>query len=168
MKHNRIFIMTLALTFISAAAALAWGPRGGMHQRGYNSGYNAPPCAYYETSLTTDQRQQVDQLREQFLKDTADLRIELNAKSEKLSLLLDAADPDKRAIKNLTGEISQLKQTLMEKRVDHQLAVKAVAPELNTTRGFGLHHGYGTGYGMGRGFQGPMGPGYGGPGNCWR
>ena len=109
-------------------------------------------------NLTAAQKQQLAALRQKFIDDTAQLRINLNDKSKDLDILLTTSSPDMKAVKKLIREISDLKASLMEKVVDHQLEVRKIAPELG--RG-GLFHG-----GFGRMFDddgliGPHGP-------CWR
>ncbi|MDY6905128.1 MAG: periplasmic heavy metal sensor [Thermodesulfobacteriota bacterium] len=176
MKQKRILISTLLLTFLGAGIAMAWGPGQGMHNRGYNQGdcpgrYSNP----YEKSLTAEQQEKLTRLRQAFFKETAEQRIDLDAKTARLGLLLNETKPDETAINKLVEDITTLQKSLLKKRVAHRLAVKEVAPELG---GFG-RLGTGFGYGMGPGSEYGMhrslgnGPGRafgcgGSPGYCWQ
>ena len=120
----------------------AWGP-GTYGQRW------AGPAA-----LSEEQRAQLQELRQRFLDETADLRSKLWAKRGELEALLSATTPDEARVKELQAQINELRGKLSQKRLNYRLQAKRVAPN--------LPFGYGKRYGMGhmggrRGF---------GPGAC--
>jgi len=185
MKKTMMIMGALFLVAAIAYPVLAWGPGwGGMHRAmgwgngpmyGGNSGYG------YGT-LDREQATKLDQLRQDFFKDTTDLRNELWNKSRELGSVLNSENPDKGKAEALQNEISGLRTKLAQKRLDFQLETRRIVP--NTERGEGYGPGYGRGmmgYGPGYG-QGRMGygPGYGqgmmgygqhmgrfGGGPCW-
>lgn len=171
MKAKTILITTLILMLLGYSGAFAWGPHGGGKYHGGNDG---PPCVNKNRSadLTDEQREELAGLRESFMKDTAEMRIDLHAKSARLNVLLDETNPDTNAINALVDEVSGLRATLMKKRIDHVLAAKEVAPAVNFGSGF---HGY-NGMGWSPGAHAPCnargagyhGEGFGCPGRGWR
>ena len=71
---------------------------------------------------------------------------------------METSNPDKAKLTQLTKQISKLRDQMIDKRIDFQLAAKKIAPELNMQRGFGKKSrgkgsnrgGQGQGYGCGR------------------
>jgi Spy/CpxP family protein refolding chaperone len=80
--------------------------------------------------LTEDQKQQVEDIRKGFLPEVAGVRQSLRQKRLELSDLLFAEDPDMRAIKAKSMEISNLQRELETKVIDHILEEKELlSPE---------------------------------------
>ena len=140
---------------------------GSYHQRGFESRWNA---------LSPEQQDQLKALHQNFVDETASIKTQLFTKKGNMRILLNTSSPDAAELKNLAGEIADLKAKIMEKRIDFMLNAKKAAPDFRFGRqaGFGgMHHGK-RGYcpfGGGMNFQGSMhrggferGPGAG----CWR
>ena len=111
-------------------------------------------------NLTESQNAELDRLEQKFYNDTAKLRDKIWAKSEELNTLLNAAAPDLKKVRALQKEVSDLRSTLSERRVDSELEARKIAPD----SGYG--RGYARGYGWHmRGYRGQRGA-Y-GPGPSW-
>jgi zinc resistance-associated protein len=123
----------------------AWGggPGYGLH---HGWGYG---------NLTTEQRTQLEKLDRTFYDQTTDLRDDLWKKTTELDALLSTTDPDLAKVESLQKEISDIRTELDEKRLDYELEVRKITPEVRL----------GAGYGHPMGGSGP-GTGY-GPGTCW-
>ncbi len=74
--------------------------------------------------LTTDQKQQVEEIRKSFLPEVAGVRQSLRQKRLELSELLFAESPDMQAIEAKSLEISNLQRDLEKKVIDHILQEK--------------------------------------------
>jgi Spy/CpxP family protein refolding chaperone len=77
-----------------------------------------------------------------------------NKRSE-LESLLDTPQPDADKVKAVQKELNALRAQMDEKRLDHELEGRKIAPDAR----YGMRYGRGTGSGGPRGF---------GPGACWR
>ncbi len=113
--------------------------------RGYKDGYRSGRD--YEGDLTRDEIRQLEETREAFYKDTKELRYKLEDKGVDLSRELAGENPDKQKAAKLQKEISELRSKLDQKRLNHQIETRKIAPKA----GRGWMRGYGS-----RG------------GNCWR
>jgi len=170
MKKTLTIIGTMLLVAAIAAPVLAYGPGRGKGQRmsGYwkgGPGYCRQDRRGYE-NLTEGQRSQLDRVHQKFYDETAQLRNEIWSKSAELNTLLSSANPDAEKAKALQNEISDLRAKMAQKRIDFELEVRKIAPEVRSGRGYG--RGYGPrmrGSGPGMGYGRHMG-GY-GPGGCW-
>lgn len=149
----------LAVALVVAAVAVpvfAWahgwgrghymmGDWGSGPEYGYERGYG---------SLTEEQRSKLEELDRKFYSETADLRNEIWTKSAELNTILNSPAPDLEKVKALQKELSNLRATMDEKRLDYQLEVRKINPELRPSRGYGRgygHHMRGFGPGMGFG-----------------
>ena len=132
---------------INAFAHGGWGHHGpGWHHRGdYGPGY--------DDQMSKEQYQQFEQKREAFFKDTQYLRANLYEKEGELQNELAKDEPDAAKASGLQKEISEIQAQLDQKRIDHMVEMRKLAP--NTGRGFG-RGGPMMGYG-------PRGGGY-----CWQ
>lgn len=164
------------LGFSSAAFSYGgYGNRGdGMgngHQRGMGYGYqmgaedgNCPGSGYgrhkgygrhmgngYDgpnARLDKEQIEKLNQERDGFFKDTRSLRDDIYQKRLELRSEMARQNPDAAKVKNIQKEMSNLESEFDQKRIDHRLKMRDIAPE------------------AGRGFAGkPMGRNSGG--RCW-
>lgn len=109
----------------------------------------------YGNSLTDDQRKKIDDARQAFFKDTQDLRQQIYEKQMALRAELAKKEPDVAVATGIQKELSRYKGTLDEKRLQHLIEIKKIAPYAR--QGF---------LGGGKRGGGPRGGGSGGP--CWR
>jgi Spy/CpxP family protein refolding chaperone len=120
-KLSGIFVITLATFLLSASLALA-GPGGWGRGMGMGHGW------YPNTgSLSPEQSQELQVLRENYLKGITPIQNQLFSKRAELRLLWAAADPDKEQILSKQNEINGLQQTLQEMATNYQLTVRDIA-----------------------------------------
>ncbi len=157
---KKLVTVTGIVLLVAALAypVFAWGPRwagmqGRMGNWGGGSGYCWRSGADLGT-LTQEQQNQLIQLRQKFFNETANLRSELWAKRGQLRTLLTVQNPDETRLKELQGEINDLRAQLSQKRLDFQLEAKKIAPNVGPGFGWG-----GPNVGRHKGFRGP--------GPCW-
>lgn len=93
----------------------------GNFQRGYNVGKGAD-------ALSEEQTEKLQAARTEFQTDTRDLRTELQSKKLVLRSELVKTEPDANVAKALQKEISALNAELAQKRIEHILEMKKIAP----------------------------------------
>ena len=150
MGKKGVIITAIVFTFVLTTSALAWGPgKGNCPNRGDGKGR-------YEwgVKLTDEQKKQMKGLHDKFVDETANLRIDIHAKSEKIRVLMETSSPDAGELKSLVKEVADLKGQLMANRVDFYLDAKKIAPDSGMGKWF---HGGGI-WGAGCGFHGKGGP----------
>ena len=147
MMINGIVIATLVFILGYGVNAFAgWG-------RGPGAGGCGGPGGRWSggndrgTALTAEQFKQMDEQRQSFFANTAELRQEIYQKDLDLRSELAKEAPDTAMASRLRKELSQLEADLEQKRFDHMMGMRKINPEAG--RG---------GYG-----RGPRGSGY---GNC--
>lgn len=114
MRKSSVFAATaLIILAVTAAAAGPWGSGMG-------------PRAALTLELTPDQSAELQALDEAHWKEVAPLRNELLAKNEELRQLLAASDPDRTAILAKQREIHDLRGTVGELGIQHQLDRRAL------------------------------------------
>ncbi|MFZ5563277.1 MAG: Spy/CpxP family protein refolding chaperone [Thermodesulfobacteriota bacterium] len=152
--NKKILIVGMCIIALAVASTgFAWGPdRGGdcPGKRSPGAGCNQKGGAW-GLNLSDEQREKIDGLRQKFIDESAALRIQINTASEKVALLMETSKPDKQAVKNAVKELSDLQAQLVQKHIDHVLAVKEVVPEAGKRMGFqgtGMMNGpcFGFGY----------------------
>ncbi len=128
---------------------MGYGQHGygmGHGQHGYDMGYG--PRGYrddyrqdrdYEGDLTRDKIRQLEETHEAFYKDTEKLRDNIYDKEVDLSRELAGENPDKQQAAKLQKEISKLRSKLDQKRIDHLIETRKIAPKA----GRGWMRGYG-------------------------
>ena len=140
MKKRNILVVggILGLALLIVSQAVAWGPRGmGMGPGvGWMSNLN----------LTQEQTNELNSLRQNFMKDTLATRSKLASVRVELQTLFAQADVDDARLKAKHGEMLKLQRELQEKRFEFRLAVrKILTPEqlaqasLGWGRGMGRH-----------------------------
>ncbi len=113
---------------------MGYGPRGGWDNR-------------EDLGLSRNQVEQLEEAREAFYRESRDLRERIDDKSSEIRRELAKENPDRNRISVLQRELSGLESEFDQKRLDHELELRKIAPEIG-----------------GR-FEGGYGPG---AGWCWR
>ena len=114
-------------------------------------------CGRYAANLTDEELEKVEAERNAFFEATRELRQQMYQKDLELRAELAKPAPDTEKATNIQKELSALRADMDQQRLEHQLRMKAINPEL------------GMGYGH-QGFKGDRGSrGRGGHGNgpCW-
>jgi len=154
MRKTGIIIAAIMFTFVATTSSFAWGPghgkcgNEGPNREGYKGSYE------WGAKLTDEQKKEMKVLHDKFVDETANLRIDIHAKSEKVRILMETSDPDGEEVKSLVKETADLRGQLMAKRVDFYLDAKKIAPDARMGKWF---HG-GSKWGMGCDFYGKGGP----------
>ncbi len=109
----------------------------GHGHRGYRDDYRSDRD--YEGDLTRDKLRQLDEAHEAFYKDTEKLRDNIYDKEVDLSRELAGENPDKQKAAKLQKEISELRSKLDQKRIDHLIEIRKIAPKAGRywMRGYG-------------------------------
>lgn len=110
MRNNLIIVMLILIGGLIAQPG-GFGPGMGLS---WND----------ELNLTTDQIKQIEQFRNEFLKEQIDLRAAMQKMRIDLQELLRADDPDQKAINSLLDEIQDKELTMNKLRVAHHLQVR--------------------------------------------
>lgn len=162
------------LIFSGMVAAPVFAGPGNRYFCPYGEGPRASGPGDSGSNLTAEQIDQLQKLLKTYVDETSELRSTLWDKRSELDAIMVTSAPDSTKAMALQKEISDIKANLAQKRLEYQLNVKKVAPDVGfvPAPGSGWGRGgygpgmMGPGYGMmGRG-PGMMGPGYGmmGPG----
>ncbi len=164
MKKLTLIISTSLVLALIAGSVFAWGNGkcqkktnndGGQSCQGYSS--NAP-CSQYN-DLTQEQKDELTALRQAFIDDTYELRSAQMEKRQQVKLLMQTSNPGKDELVGLYDEIGALGKQIRDKRIDFQLAAKAIAPDLKMGPNFKNGK---RGMGNGGGCNRHGGPGSGG------
>ena len=103
------------------------------------------------STLTPEQRTQIEKLHQKFREDNAETLKQLTSKRFDMGTLLNADKPDLDKAKAIQKEISALKATLDQKRLELQFNVLKINPDAKLGRGMGMGRGMGRGMGECRG-----------------
>lgn len=140
MRFGAVLVMTMAFV-LTASIALAgpggWGRGmggggmggmgGGYGHGGWGQGMGPGQGGYANAgSLTPEQSQKLQTMREAYLKDITPLQNQLFTKKSELRLLWSAPNPEKDQIMAKQGELNTLQQQIQEKATKHQLEVRAI------------------------------------------
>ncbi len=166
------------LLFALSDDLLSQGMQGGRGsgQRGQMTGPGMNRAAYL--NLTTDQITKINTLRNDFAKETLNLRTGMQTKAMEMRTLMTNPEKNQSKILSLQKEISALRLQMQEKSLQFRIKARnvltpeqiAMLPAGGMRIGFGFAAG--NGRGMGRGMRQGMGPGHGGKrrgmgsGNC--
>jgi len=132
-KYGAVLVVTIALVF-SASLALAgrggWGMGGGgmgPGQGGWGQGMvpRQAGCGY-AGSLTAEQTQKLQTLREAYLQEITPLRNQLFVKNSELRLLWAETTPDQEKIMAKQKEMNEIQQQIQEKATKHQLEARSI------------------------------------------
>jgi Spy/CpxP family protein refolding chaperone len=152
--------MNNALTIIGIATLTMVGLTSNAMAHGRGPGAEGPGRPMAGLNLTDQQRQQIDQLREAAVMQSAPLRAPMAQKRDELRALWRADQPDKSAIAQKEAELDTLRAQQRAIWIDFRIQVHGLlTPEQRSQwadRG-------GPGMGRGHGFRhgGPRGGGFG-------
>jgi Spy/CpxP family protein refolding chaperone len=156
MKKLMTVVAVIALAAVVASPAMAY--------RGMRGGYDRGPGNFAQMdvtrgiSLTSEQTEKINALREAHLKDVKPIQDQLYAKSGDLRNLWLAKTPDQEKILALQKEVQNLRGQMTEKGTTYRLeARKVLTPEqLTKIQSYGLGRGMArSGAGMARMGGGP-------------
>ena len=146
MKKTITISLLLLVTF-AVTNTFAWqrGPGRGIMGQGYNQG-----CQGYSSAandLSKEQRDQLDALQQKFIDDTYEFRSAIFAANQKIQMLMDTSNPDKKQISGLSDKILNSQKQLRDKRIDFELRAKKIDPKFGTypRSGYGCRKGSGQG-----------------------
>ena len=155
MKKALIILGSIVLTATLALPVLAYGPGKGGGKHGYGEGRGEGRCwqAYADDlKLSDEQRDQLEDLHENFFRETRDLRDRIYDKTREMRTLMRSDAPDQAAALTLQKELHALRGEMKEKRLGLEFEARKIAPELKSF--------HGRNYGMGEGrHHGPKGSG---------
>ena len=156
-NFTRKIIAILAVAAFVGFGSYAFADRGGGYgDRGYGHGYgmdygrHGSGMGYGhrgyrddEGDLTRDEIRQLDEAHAAFYKDTEELRDNIYDKEVDLSRELAGENPDKQKAAKMQKEISELRSKLDQKRLNHQIETRKIAPnaERGWMRGYGSRGG---------------------------
>jgi zinc resistance-associated protein len=168
MKKKVVLLGLVAVMVLGVAYAFAQGPGQGPGP-GHRPGWGHEKWS----SLTPEQQTKLQELRQKFNDETAQLRGTMLTKRLELQSLWRNPKADSKAILEKEKEFRSLQNQMKDKAVQLKLEARTIltpeqlsqfGPGLGMGRGFGGGHMMGGGHGMGRGGMGPgrgMGPGEG-------
>ncbi len=132
MNIRKLNIGIFVCIALSCFASLALAQRGERAVDCPNYGYEDCPKygGGYGVQLSDGERTQVEQARQKFFDETKELRDQLASKRRALADELAKDTPDSEAAVKLQSEVSDLKAQLDQKRLQHQLEMKKINPNL--------------------------------------
>ena len=158
-NFNKILIALVIVIIVGFGAyafahwGMGYGHHGwGYHEPGWHHGYYGDPAYEQYGNLNQEEIITFEKQRNEFFKETEDLRQNIYSKELELKSELSKENPDARQAADLQKEISKLESQLDQKRIDHMIEMRKTNPD------------------VGRGFMGKdhMGYGYHYPEACWR
>ena len=157
-----ILVITIVGMLGMGTAAMAdrgWGPGSGGggycgdcprgYGGGYGKGFSSERGPAWGRNLTDEERQKLEAERDAFFDSTSGLRQSIYQKKLELRAEMAKPSPDAAKAATLQGEISGLKAEMAQKRLEHQLKVKEINPEMGA-----MMMGKGDGRGGRRGYGG--------------
>ena len=176
--RNWVAVLTaVTLMGIGATAFAGWGRGYGRHMGWGGGPADGPGCGRgdMDENLTDEQIKAIEGERQAFFNATESLRETIYAKELELRAELAKENPDAQKAAGIQKEISRIESDLDQKRVDHMINMRKIAPDAGRGYAGGYGRGPGRGYGMGYGpgdcpgYGRGGGYGYGrGGGGCWR
>lgn len=158
-KKSFLFGALIVLVAATVAFAHDFGGRWGGHMRGgeYGPGYMMGPGGYnghmgygrhmggygpwgdrgYNSNLSDEDLDKLDQARESFYNETRELRDQIQDKRENLGRELDQKDPDTQKVTQLQKELSVLESQFDQKRIEYQLNIRKLLPDEDSATGYG-------------------------------
>ncbi len=156
MKKQALIFTAIVVTLMTLTSFAFAGNCNGKRNRGNNDCprfMNNPGQQW--AALTQEQKNQIMDLRQKFVDETAPQRVIMVSNHEAIRILMETTSPDRNQLASLTAELADAQKIMMTRGVEFALQVKAIAPELQVPMMF---NGMGKGMGMfeGRGkFHGP-------------
>ncbi len=164
MKKKVVVLGLIAVMVLGVAYAFAQGPGPG---QGAGPGHRPGWGHEKWSSLTPEQQTKLQELRQKFNDETAQLRGTMLTKRLELQSLWRNPKADSKAILEKEKEFRNLQNQMKDKAVQLKLEARTIltpeqlsqfGPGMGMGRGFGGGHMMGSRHGMGRG---GMGPGHG-------
>jgi hypothetical protein len=137
----KTYVIPLMLALVLSLSTAAW----------------ARPFGGGPMNLTPEQAGQLFDLKENFMKETVELRKAMWTKRAEMATLWKAENPDQALIKAKQKEMSALKEQLQDKMVAFRLQARKICPMGGKGMGRGMGMGMGMGMGPGMGMGGGMG-----------
>ena len=154
MRKLGTVLVILILSGMVAAPVLAGPGHSGWYYCPYGYGPGNSGLNPYEPGITSEQNDQVDKLTKAFFDETNELRKTLWTKSHDLDAIMAVSAPDEAKAMALQKEISDIKATLSQKRIQYQISVKKIIPEASFVPSPGPR--YGRGPAMSEGYTPPI------------
>lgn len=126
-----LFLAALVFIAVPAAAGPLPGPTQDPEGRWNRGPHSHRALACWTESLSEDQVAQLKQLRQAFRAETRDLRRELRQRRLALAAELAKKAPDAAEAGQIQQSLSELRSELAQKRLQHLLQAKQIAPELD-------------------------------------
>ncbi|MFH2092942.1 MAG: periplasmic heavy metal sensor [Pseudomonadota bacterium] len=143
MKKIMTIISTLLVLTLLTGNAFALESGKGLEMKD-RSGYDCPQYngQGFGNSLTQEQKDQMSAIRQKFIDETYKTRAAKLSKAQEIRMLMETSNPDRARLIQLSNEIIELNKELVDKKIDLQLAIKKIAPELVGRKGgrFGKEH----------------------------
>lgn len=77
-----------------------------------------------QLNLSEDQKSKIEKLRLEHLRETKDLRNQLEIKRAELNAAMTSDQPDKKQVNSLVSEINSLRSDRFEQKINHQMQVR--------------------------------------------
>ena len=144
MKKTMIALGLVAVLLLGVSYSFARGP-------GFGPGKGPGACRgfWQDSSLTAEQKTKLQELRRNFVEETAKLRGTMVTKRLELQSLWTDAKADSKAIQEKEKEVSDLRNQMHDKAVQLRLEARNVLTPEQIAK-FGPHCGMGRGFGRGR------------------
>lgn len=140
MKKKLTLAAVILLTGAIAlpAAVFSQTAKGGnrMNRVGDRQGYKTWQ-GNRNSDLTTEQREALEKLHEEFYDETLDLRNDLRTKRTELINIMSQKEPDEKKAKAVQKEISDIQAKLDQKRIELRIKVLKINPDAGYGRGLG-------------------------------
>jgi Spy/CpxP family protein refolding chaperone len=139
------------LVGLLAYPAFSHGPGWGWKHHGmdYSDRDYRHGHMYYRDyeGLSDADRSKLDELDRSYYQETEGIRGQLYQKTDELYALLDSTNPDPAKVKALQSEVSDLRGTLDQKKIEYELESRKVISDYRTSGRSSQE--YGRGYGRG-------------------
>jgi len=134
-----VLVLSALIAFPMMAAAQGSGAGKGAGVMGMESGKGQRGAMGREkaSSLTTEQKEQIEKLRKKYRDDNADTLKQLMTKRFDLNTILDSDKPDADKAKAIQKEISDLNAKLAQKKIDLYIEMRKINPDAKFGRGSG-------------------------------
>ncbi|RJR31452.1 MAG: periplasmic heavy metal sensor [Desulfobacteraceae bacterium] len=141
---KKLLIPMVAILSFSVASAFAqpWG-------KGMREGYGRFPHNNQSLNLTQEQTDQLQRMRESYVRGVTHLQNRLFSKQGEIRLLWKETDPDREKIMAKEKEISRIQEELSEKEIQFQLDCRSILTEEQKAKLTSGNNGMGRGYGRG-------------------
>lgn len=141
-----IGIIGLAGLAFAHESGYGWGMMGGGYGHGYGMmgqgrGYGRHMGDYGYGDLSKEQAERLEQARDNFFKNTRQLRNDIRDKQVALDEELAKSTPDTAKAGKLQKALSELQSDYSQKALAYELETREILPEGDRGRGFGQGYG---------------------------